>query len=170
MSDARLGSGQFPEDASKLIQLNRKFLIWHNLSDEKLTPYMSINYYKRLARLHGGYDKLQNNVRLFGIPGSGHCSMSGLGPRSFDALTAMEEWVEKGKAPDSLLAKVYDPNSPMVDPSKTPIRTMPLCKFPEMAHYRGKGDIKDAANWSCPPNDTSMLKVGESGKQAGVIE
>ncbi len=168
--DARRGIGHFPENAAKLIQSNRKFLIWHNLSDEKLTPYMSINYYKQLAKLHGGYDKLQNNVRLFSIPGSGHCSMSGAGPRSFDALGAIEEWVEKGNAPDALLAKVYDPNSPMVDPSKTPLRTMPLCKFPEMAHYSGKGDVKDAANWSCPSKDTSMLKIGESGRQAGVIE
>jgi hypothetical protein len=50
------------------------------------------------------------------------------------------------------------------------IFTTPLCEFPEMAHYSGKGDVKDAANWSCPANDTSMLKVGESGRQAGVIE
>jgi feruloyl esterase len=167
---ARLGIGHVPENAARLIKEDRKFLIWHNLSDEKLTPYMSINYYKQLAKLHGGYDKLQKNVRLFTIPGSGHCSMSGAGPRNFDALTAMEEWVEKGKGPDALLAKVYSVNSPLVDPSKTPLRTMPLCKFPGMAHYSGSGDVKDAANWSCPAKDTSMLKVGESGRQAGVIE
>jgi feruloyl esterase len=170
LDSARLGVGHFPENASKLIQQDRKFLIWHNLSDEKLTPYMSINYYKTLAKLHGGYDKLQNNVRLFSIPGSGHCSMSGVGPNNFDALTAIEDWVEKGKAPDALLAKLYSPNSPMIDPSKTPLRTMPLCKFPEMARYAGKGDVKDAENWSCPSKDTSMLKVGESGRQAGVVE
>ena len=169
-SEARMGIGHFPQNAARLIELNRKFLIWHNLSDQVLTPYMSINYYKTLAKLHGGYAKLQNNVRLFGIPGSGHCSMSGIGPNNFDALAAMEDWVEKGKAPDGLLAKLYDRNSPMIDPGKTPLRTMPLCKFPEMAHYSGTGDIKDAANWSCPPTDTSMLRVGESGRQAGVIE
>lgn len=170
LDSARMGVGHFPENAAKLIKQDRKFLIWHNLSDEKLTPYMSINYYKQLAQLHGGYEKLQKNVRLFSIPGSSHCSMSGVGPNNFDALTAIEDWVEKGKAPDALLAKLYSPNSPMVDPSKTPLRTMPLCKFPEMARYSGKGDIKDAANWSCPSNDTSMLKVGESGRQAGVME
>jgi feruloyl esterase len=169
-TDAHMGIGHFPENATTLIQLNRKFLIWHNLSDQTLSPYMSINYYKSLAKLQGGYAKLQQNVRLFGIPGSGHCSMMGVGPDNFDALTAMEDWVEKGKAPDALLAALYDPNSPNIDRSKRPLRTMPLCKFPEMAHYSGKGDIKDAANWSCPPDDTSMLKVGESGKRAGVIE
>jgi feruloyl esterase len=105
---ARLGIGHFPENAAKLIKLNRKFLIWHNFSDQVLTPYMSVNYYKQLAKLSGGYAKLQNTVRLFGLPGSGH--------------------------------------------------------------YSGSGDVKDAANWSCPQEDTSMLKIGESGRQAGVIE
>jgi feruloyl esterase len=167
--EARMAIGHFPENAAKLIQQNRKFLIWHNLSDQTLAPYMSINYYKELAKLQGGYAKLQKNVRLFGIPGSGHCSMLGVGPDNFDALEAMENWVEKGKAPDGLLAKLYDPNSPNIDPGKTPLRTMPLCKFPEMARYNGTGDVKDAANWRCPPDDTSMLKVGESGRQAGVL-
>ena len=166
-TEARRGIGHFPENAANLIRQNRKFLIWHDLSDQVLTPYMSINYYKQLAKLHGGYAMLQNNVRLFGIPGAGHCSMMGIGPNNFDALTAMEDWVEKGKAPDALVAKQ---NSPNVDPSKTPLRSMPLCKFPEMARYSGKGDMKVAANWSCPQNDTSMLKVGESGRRAGVIE
>ena len=170
LAAGRLGIGHFPENAAKLIRQDRKLLIWHNFSDEKLTPYDSINYYKKLAKLQGGYAKLQNNVRLFMIPGSGHCSMSGVGPNNFDALTAMENWVEKGQAPDALLAKLYNPKSPMIDPTKAPLRTMPLRKFPEMAHYSGKGDVNDAANWSCPAGDTSLLKVGYSGRQAGVIE
>ena len=169
-SAARLGIGHFPENAAKLIKLDRKFLIWHNLSDQVLTPYMSVNYYKQLAKISGGYAKLQNTVRLFGLPGSGHCSGSGVGPDNFDALTALEDWVEKGRPPDGLLAKLYDPQSNKIDLSKAPLRTMPLCKFPEMAHYGGSGDVKDAANWSCPQEDTSMLKIGESGRRAGVIE
>ena len=170
MAEGRPGTGHYPENAANLIKLNRKLLIWHNFSDEKLTPYDSINYYKKLAKLHGGYSKLQANVRLFLIPGSGHCSMSGIGPNNFDALTAMENWVEKHQAPDALPARLFSTKSPMVDWSKKPLRSMPLCKFPEMARYSGKGDVNDAANWSCPAGDKSLLKVGESGRQAGVIE
>jgi feruloyl esterase len=170
----RPGVGHYPENADKLIKLNRKFLIWHNFSDEKLTPYMSVNYYKQLAKLQGGYAKLQDNVRLFMIPGSGHCSMSGVGPNNFDALTAIENWVEKGKAPEALPARLYPEMKVTVvtlpDMSKPPIHSMPLCKFPEMARYSGKGDVKDAANWTCPAGDTRMLTVGESGRQAGVID
>lgn len=170
LAAGRQGIGHFPENAAPLIKQNRKLLIWHNFSDEKLTPYGSINYYKKLAKLHGGYANLQKNVRLFMIPGTGHCSMSGEGPGHFDALTAMENWVEKGKAPEALPAKMYNPKSPLVDTSKTPLRTMPLCKFPEMARYSGKGDVKDGANWSCPAGDKRLLTVGESGRQAGVSE
>jgi feruloyl esterase len=169
-SAARMGIGHTPENAASLIKLNRKFLIWVNLSDQVLAPYASINYYKKLAQLHGGYATVQKNIRLFAIPDSGHCSAYGDGPGNFDALTAMEDWVEKGQAPDALLARLYDPDSALIDPRKTPLRTMPLCKFPEMAHYSGKGDINEAANWSCPAGDSSMLTVGASGQQAGVIQ
>ncbi|HTZ71082.1 MAG TPA: tannase/feruloyl esterase family alpha/beta hydrolase [Acetobacteraceae bacterium] len=170
MAQTRLGNGHFPENAAKLIELNRKFLIWENLSDQILTPYMAINYYKKLAKLQGGYEKLQKNVRLFGIPDSAHCSMSGVGPDDFDALAAMEDWVEKDKAPEALLATLYNPNTPMLRANAEPLWTMKLCKFPEMAHYSGHGDTKDAANWSCPGGDRSMLKIGESGRQAGVVQ
>ena len=47
---------------------------------------------------------------------------------------------------------------------------MPLCKFPEMARYKGKGDVNDGTNWECPSNDRRMLTIGESGRRAGVIE
>ena len=70
--------------------------------------------------------------------------------------------------PDALTASLYSHTSPMIDRSKAPLRTMPLCKFPEMARYDGKGDVKAASSWSCPAADTRMLEVGESGRQAGV--
>lgn len=173
MAVGRLGIGHFPENYSKLIRQNRKLLIWHNLSDEKLTPYMSVNLYKQLAARNGGYARLQEDVRMFGLPGTAHCSGGGLpvGPGSFDALSAMENWVEKGVGPNGLLATLYQPTAiGSVDYSKPLGRTMPLCKFPEMAKYSGSGDVKDAANWHCPSGDRSMLTLGESGRRAGVID
>jgi feruloyl esterase len=168
----RMGIGDNPQNAAKLIKLNHKMLIWVNLSDHLLTPYMSINYYKRLAATYGGYSRLQKNIRLFGLPGTAHCSGGGIGegPGSFDALSAIEDWVESGKEPDSLPATLYAATQFGIDFHKPMGRTMPLCKFPEMARYGGKGDLRDGANWSCPAHDKSMLKVGESGRQAGVIE
>lgn len=173
-SIAAMGVAAHPDKLRRLIDHKRKLLIWANLSDQTLTPYMSVNYYKQLAMQYGGYSKLQQNVRLFLVPGTGHCSMFGCGPQNFDPLSAMEQWVEHRNAPDTLIATQYPvktgPSSSFLDFTGTPVRTMPLCKFPEMAHYAGSGDVNVASNWSCPSSDTSMLTVGESGKQAGVLQ
>lgn len=164
-----------PEDFGKLLAQNGKLLWYHNLSDEALTPYMSINRYKRLSQLHGGYDNLQRNIRFFTLPGTGHCGMSGIAPTSFDAIGALEDWVEKGQAPQALLARRLDPAKTSViggkvDWSQAPLSTMPLCTFPQMARYKGKGDIKDAASWECKASDRRMLTVGSTGREAGVLK
>ena len=106
-------------------------------------------------------------MRLFTLPGTGHCSggFAGVGPNSFDALTAMERWVEKGEAPNGLIATYYPGTEFGKDLSQPPGRTMPLCTFPQMARYRGEGDINDAANWHCPAGDESMLTVQESAQE-----
>jgi feruloyl esterase len=163
-----------PEDFAKLFQQNRKLLWYHNLSDPALTPYMSINRYKRLAALHGGYAKLRNNIRFFTLPGTGHCGLGGDGPSNFDAIGALEGWVERGVAPNAIRARRNDPAtsnviSGQIDWSKPPVRTMPLCAFPEMASYKGHGDVNDAANWECRASDRRMLKVAASGAEAGVV-
>jgi feruloyl esterase len=166
-----MGIGHTPQNWNRLIQQDRKFLMWHNFSDNVLSPYMAVNFYKKLARMHGGYAKLQRNVRLFALPGTGHCSMSGEGPNTFDALTAMENWVEKGIAPDALPAVQYPVNAfGLKDFTKPQGRGMPLCKFPEMASYKGTGDVRAAVNWECRPDDKRMLQIGESGREAGVLQ
>ena len=171
--EGRMAEGEDPAQTADLIKQDRKFLIWHNFGDGNLSPYMSINYYKKAAKMYGGYDKLQKNVRLFMLPGTTHCSITSVGPNSFDVLTAMENWVEKGQVPDALLATVDDrqfsPGAPKAEALKFPSWTAKLCKFPEMARYSGKGDTKDAGNWTCPADDTRLLQVGESGRQAGVL-
>ena len=73
-------------------------------------------------------------------PGMGHCG-GGPGPNQFDALTALEQWVEKGVAPDKLLA-THSTNG-KVD------RTRPLCPYPQVARYKGTGSIDEAANFTC---------------------
>lgn len=165
------GIGHAAEGYRQLMDQGTKLLMWHNLSDQTLTPYMSINLYKQMAKIYGGYDKLQEQVRLFTLPGTGHCSMMGVGPNTFDALGAMEKWIEEDIAPNSLVASEIATNAMGLKVfDKPPVRTMPLCKFPEMARYKGEGDVNSADNWECPEGDTRMLEVGASGKQAGVIE
>ncbi len=170
----RLGAGHLPENTGTLMKSKAKLLMWHNFSDEKLTPISSINWYKALAAKQGGYAKLQQRARLFLLPGTSHCSISGIAPNNFDAISALENWVEKGQAPDALPLSVafrdFQPGAPKAPNLSTPSYTMPLCKFPEIAKYGGTGDVQDAKNWSCPVGDTRLLTLGESGKQAGVVE
>ena len=108
----------------------------------------------QLASLNGGYGKTQDSVRLFIVPGMGHCG-GGVSPNSFDTLQALHNWVTIGTAPEGIIA------------TATNGRTMPLCKFPEEARYLGSGDVTLAANWTCNANDTRMLRVGGNGTAAG---
>jgi feruloyl esterase len=135
-----------------------KLLIYHGYDDLIISPYSSIWFYEDLAQENGGYEKVQQNARLFMVPGMQHC-VTGAGPNTFDTLSALEQWVEKGIAPDAIPATHSKDN--VVD------RTMPLCKFPEKAHYKGSGNPNSASSWSCPQNDKSLLAVGPNGIQAG---
>ncbi len=170
----RLGYGHLPENMKRLMGSKTKLLMWHNYSDEKLTPFSSTKWYTRLAADFGGYARVQRQARLFMLPGTTHCSITSIAPNSFDALGAMENWVERGKAPDALPASVADrqfsPGAPKAIALDTPNYTMPLCKFPEMARYKGKGDMQNAVNWTCQPGDKRLLTMGESGRQAGVLK
>jgi feruloyl esterase len=73
-------------------------------------------------------------------PGMAHCR-GGVGPDTFDAVSALEEWVEKGKAPDRIIAS--HSTAGKVD------RTRPLCPYPQVAKYTGTGSIDDATNFTC---------------------
>jgi feruloyl esterase len=136
-----------------------KLIFYHGLSDPVISPYGVMWLYEDLAAQQGGYKEVQKNARLFLVPAMQHCS-DGPTPTRFDTLTALENWVEKGDGPDSIASTHMN--------GKTPDRSLPLCKFPEMPHYKGSGDVKDAQNWSCDPNDQSMLKVSLNGAEAGL--
>jgi len=151
-----------PDDPSKygaFFSRGGKLLMYHGYDDLIISPYSSVWFYEDLAEKNGGYEKLGANARLFMVPGMQHCN-GGAGPNAFDTLSALENWVEKGVAPDAITATHSTNNA--VD------RSMPLCKFPEQARYKGSGDVNDAANWSCPQKDQSLLASGPNGNLAGV--
>jgi feruloyl esterase len=70
----------------------------------------------------------------------GHCR-GGYGPDTFDAMTALEQWVEQGRAPDQIVAS--HATNGKVD------RTRPLCAYPQVATYTGSGSIDEARNFVC---------------------
>ena len=79
-------------------------------------------------------------------PGMGHCG-GGPGPNSFDLQPTLEQWVERGIAPEAVVA-THATNG-VVD------RSRPLCPYPQVAAYSGKGDTNDAANFTCGDPKTS---------------
>ncbi|HJT89062.1 MAG TPA: tannase/feruloyl esterase family alpha/beta hydrolase, partial [Bryobacteraceae bacterium] len=117
-----------------------KLLMYHGWSDPNVSPLNTIRYFKSVEDTMGGAAKVANNVRLFMEPGMGHCG-GGEGPNVFDKVSALEQWVEHKKAPDSIIAS--HSTAGKVD------RTRPLCPFPQVAKYKGSGSIDDAANFVC---------------------
>jgi feruloyl esterase len=69
-----------------------------------------------------------------------HCR-GGAGTDTFDAIAALDAWVEHGTAPDTIHASRS--TNGRID------RTRPLCAYPAVARYKGTGSIDDAANFSC---------------------
>ena len=56
-------------------------------------------------------------------------------------MTAIQQWVEQGKAPEQMIASHAVKGT--VD------RTRPLCPYPQVASYKGSGSTDDAANFTC---------------------
>jgi feruloyl esterase len=117
-----------------------KLIQYHGWADPQITPLASVAYFNRMAAASGGASKVHASYRLFMAPGMGHCG-GGAGPNDFDELTALEQWVEQGKAPDAIIAS--HSREGKVD------RTRPLCPYPQVATYKGSGSIDDAANFIC---------------------
>jgi feruloyl esterase len=120
-------------DLSKFKASGGKLLMSHGWSDTGITPETTVWYYESVLNKMG---KNQSDwMRLFMVPGMGHCG-GGPGVNTFDSIGTLEKWVEKGQAPDTMMGTGQG-------------MTRPLCPYPQAAEYKGSGDLKDAANWSC---------------------
>ncbi len=125
-------------DLSGFRKRGGKLLMTYGWADPILQPMVGVNYYEE-AMAKNGPDTI-DFFRLFMIPGMSHCS-GGIGTDQHDSMTAIVDWVEKGKAPDVIMAKR------IVDGKV--VRTRPLCPYPQVARYTGQGSIDDAANFRC---------------------
>jgi feruloyl esterase len=116
-----------------------KVIIVHGLADMIVSPRVSERYYERLRRRMGGA-KVDAFLRFFEVPGYSH-GLSNTFNASWDRLTALETWVEQGKAPGE--------DEVVTDMSGVPGRTRPLCRYPHWPKYRGAGDMNAAASYVC---------------------
>jgi feruloyl esterase len=126
-------------DLSKFVGRGGKLLIYHGWEDQNIPPLSSVEYYNGVVKTMGK-DKIADSVRLFMVPGMGHCG-GGDGPNQFDMTTALEKWREQGQAPAQILAAQSTDGKV--------VRTRPLCPYPQMAKYKGSGSIDQAENFVC---------------------
>jgi feruloyl esterase len=114
-----------------------KLLLYHGWADPGIQPEHTVNYYNSvLAKMGRNQDDW---MRLFMVPGMGHCS-GGTGPNQMDWVSALENWREKGQAPDFIIGSGTNAGAPL---------TRPLCPHPQVATYKGSGDINRAENFVC---------------------
>jgi hypothetical protein len=118
-----------------------KLMFFHGVSDPWFSALDTIDYYERMTKANGGPDLVMNWSRLYLAPGVGHCAGGPVALDTFDMLTALVDWVEKGTAPASVTATGR----------ALPGRSRPLCAYPQHAHYKGSGDTQDAKNFECRP-------------------
>ncbi len=127
-----------------------KVIVVHGTADPIFTIDDTIAWYQALDAHHRG--QAGAFARFFPVPGMGH-SRGGPATEQFDALTALVEWVEFGRAPERMAASVRGPGNPGganpdVPSSWSPTRSRPLCPYPLVARYKG-GDQEAAASFAC---------------------
>jgi len=132
-------------DTASWTQLNTfsghggKLIFFHGVSDPWFSAQDTVRYYEQMEADNGGAATVSDWSRLFLVPGMGHCSGGSAALDQFDMIDPIVNWVEKGEAPKSVVAKG----------KAFPHRTRPLCPYPQHAHYKGKGDVESADNFEC---------------------
>ncbi len=133
-----------------------KLILYHGWNDPAIPAVNTVNYYQDVIAKMGRADT-DSFARLYMIPGMQHCG-GGPGPDTFGAfvgslpddpqhnvLISLENWVEKGTAPSTIIAtKTAEGN-----PQGAATMTRPLCPYPQSAKYKGSGDPSSAENFVC---------------------
>lgn len=115
-----------------------KILMAHGSHDALVSTRATEQYWDRIRNTMGAA-KVDSFARYYEIPGYGH-AVSSVFNASWDSLTTLENWVEKGVAP---------PNQVVSDTAGVPGRTRPLCDYPSWPKYKGTGDINVATSYAC---------------------
>ncbi len=155
-ADAKVGPlvDQTSADLSAFKASSGKAIVFQGWQDAVVNPLDTIAYLDRVTAAQGSQAATDSFMRLFLVPGMGHCS-GGAGATTFgnsggqaptasasnDLLMALDRWVEQGAAPDSIVATRVS--------NGAAVRTRPLCAYPKKAVYQGSGSTDDAASFRC---------------------
>jgi feruloyl esterase len=125
-------------DISAFIERGGKLLLWHGWDDAGPSAFGTIDYFEHMRQVTAPKVKsLDDGARLFIAPGVYHCK-NGPGPDQFDLLGTIDTWVDKGTAPESMLATRTDGSL-----------SRPLCRYPALPRYKGKGKAAEAGSFTC---------------------
>lgn len=127
-----LDLGEFRRSGGKLI-------LWHGWNDQGIPAAGLLDYYARLTHRNGGPEATRQWARVFMVPSLHHCGGGGT-LTEFDPLREMVAWVERGTAPDRVIATGRDTEGDVV-------RTRPVFPYPLQAKYDGTGSIDEASNF-----------------------
>jgi feruloyl esterase len=151
-------------DLSGLRDRGGKLLVYFGGTDEVVSPRDAVAFHAKVVRDTPGGGAVDDYYRLFIAPGMGHCIATGPGANSFGQFAdgskspplrndarhsverALEAWVERGIAPDRITATRWAGNDPASGRREA---TYPLCVYPRVARFRGRGDPRDAAGYVC---------------------
>ncbi|MGJ5075867.1 tannase/feruloyl esterase family alpha/beta hydrolase [Bradyrhizobium oligotrophicum] len=149
-----------------------RLIMYQGWADELVMPQNTIDYFNSLVKfdspsfatrrgdeaqvgadvaedrfggdhVRAGLQRTLSYARLYMVPGMYHCG-GGPGPNAFVFLPALQDWVENGTPPGSVVATKY-----VNDTAPDVQMTRPLCVFPKIARYNGRGSTDDAASFSC---------------------
>jgi feruloyl esterase len=152
-------------DLSRFAARGGKLVMFHGWSDMALQPRLTIDYYKQIETRMGAQTTAKF-VRLYMVPGMAHV-IAGNGPNAFGQViappagatskdnlgSALIAWVENGTAPGPIVAAKYSSDfAAILEPEgMTPLRTRPLCSYPQVARWTGQGSSDEATNFKCAP-------------------
>jgi poly(3-hydroxybutyrate) depolymerase len=135
-----------PTNLGTLRNRGAKLMVYHGSADPVFSYNDTIAWYQGLSAANNA--DASDFARVFPVPGMNHCS-GGPATDQFDMLTPLVNWVEKGQAPDSVVATARTATQ-NADLGTIPAgRTRPLCAYPKVAKYKGSGSLEDAASFSC---------------------
>ena len=123
-------------------EAGHKLILYMGWQDLAFSPRATVEYYESLTERFG--KQTRNFARLFMAPGMYHC-FGGTGPNKFDYMTPLINWVEKDRAPEKIIAHQYE--------GERQVRSRPLCPWPGVASYRGRGATTEADNFECATRD-----------------
>lgn len=125
-------------DLGRFRQRGGKIITYFGWSDAAINPLPMVDYYESLEAAMGAPP--HDFYRLYMIPGMFHCD-GGVGADELDYMTPVIEWVENGSPPESLLGRHVRDGAVQF--------SRPQCPYPQVAQYRGSGDVDAASSFRC---------------------